>query len=71
MAYTNIEIGNMDKAQADIVKEKINGKSYMDFRVICAPIGGSYRVSVETDYDGTPEEIQEMLFFIMASELRE
>lgn len=68
---TTIEIGNLDKGQASIVKDRIHGKSYMDFRVICAPLGGSYHVFVESDYDGTPEEIQEMLLFVMATELTE
>jgi hypothetical protein len=67
--YTNIEIGNMDVAQAAIVKAKIQGRTYMDFQVICAPIGGSICVSVETQHDSTPEEIQGMLMFTMATEL--
>jgi len=67
--YTNIEIGNFGKEKASIIKEKIHGKSYMNFQVICAPIGGEYHVSVETTYEANREEIQGFLMFVMAGEL--
>ena len=59
----------MDPKQAQIVKDKLTGKSYMDFQVICAPIGGSICVSVAT-YHGVPrEEFIGMVLFNLASEL--
>ncbi len=66
---TIIDIGNTDKLQADIIKERLDGKTYMDFQVICAPDMGSYHVSVQTVYDATPEEIMGMLLYYLATEL--
>lgn len=68
---TTIDIGNTDKQRADIIKERLNGKSYMDFQVICAPHMGSYHVSVQTVYNATPDEIMGMLLFAIATELYE
>lgn len=66
---TIIDIGNTDKLRADIIKERLDGKTYMDFQVICAPYMGSYHVSVQTVYDATPDEIMGMLLYNLATEL--
>lgn len=67
--YTSIEIGNFGKEKASIIKEKINGKSYMNFQVICAPIGWEYHVSIETSYEDDPASIHGFLMYVMATEL--
>lgn len=71
VTLTTIEIGNTDKQRADIIKERLNGKTYMDFQVICAPYTGNYHVSVQTVYEATPDEIIGMLLFAIATELYE
>ena len=59
----------MDPKQAQIVEDKLTGKSYMDFQVICAPYNGSICVSVETYHDVDREEFIGMVLFNLASEL--
>ena len=66
---TIINIGNTDKHRADIIKERLDGKTYMDFQVICAPYMGSYSISVQTMYDAPRDEIIGMLLYIVATEL--
>lgn len=66
---TIIDIGNTDKQRADIIKERLDGQTYMDFQVICAPYMGSYHISVQTVHDATPDEIMGLLLFKLATEL--
>jgi len=64
--HTVIEITSVvTKDQAAKFVEAIEGESYMKFHVLLCPAGGSFSVSVETTYDGTLEEIQGMLNFLM------
>lgn len=46
----------------------LHGKTYMNFRVLVCPIGGSFDVLAETDYDAPEEEVKDFLIFILASE---
>lgn len=69
MAITTIDIGNMEADQAEIVREKLTGKTYMNFQVCCGIHPGGRDVSVSTEHDGTREEIVEMLMYIMACEM--
>ena len=66
--HTLIKITSVvTKDQAAKFVEAIEGESYMKFHVLLCPAGGSFSVSVETTYDGTLEEIQGMLNFLMFS----
>lgn len=69
MTLTTIDIGNMDEDQARIVKEKLTGKTYMNFQVCCGIAPCSRDVSVSTEYNSTREEIIEMLMYVMACEM--
>lgn len=71
VTITTINIGNTDKQRADIIKERLNGKTYMDFQVICAPDMGSYHVSAQTVHNAPPDEIMGVLLFAVATELYE
>lgn len=66
-----IELGNIgSKEQAERIANKLNGKTYYNFKVEYAPCAGNYPVSVSTDYEGAEEEeVKEMLIFVMACEL--
>jgi len=66
---TTISLGNLSEKQANIVKEKLNGKTYMNFQVCCGIIPCARHVTVSTEYDDTLEEIIEMLLFVMACEM--
>ena len=68
---TTIEIGLMDRVAAEKLSNKLNGRTFMDFETIVAPIGGSCAVSVQTRYDATKDEILGMLIFLMAGGLSE
>lgn len=66
-----IELGNISsKEQAERIYNKIEGKSYYNFRVDFGNCAGNYPVSVTTYLEGAEEdEVKEMLFFVMAQEL--
>lgn len=53
------------KEQAQSFSNAIDGKTYMDFRVIVAPSCGEYQVSVQTDYTDDESEAQGMLNMVM------
>lgn len=50
-----------------MIKERLNGRTYMDFQVICAPDMGSYHVSVQTVHNAPPD--MGVLLFAVATEL--
>lgn len=66
-----IELGNIgSKEQAEKIYNKLNGKTYYNFKVEYSPMMGNYPVQVTTDYEGAEEsEVKEMLMFVMACEL--
>ena len=62
----NIHIINeVNKERAEMFAEKIRGQSYMDFDVVVAPIGGSFAVTVNTDYTDDIEDATGMLMYLM------
>jgi len=69
MTLITIDIGNMDSDQAQIVKDKLTGKTYMNFQVCCGIAPCSRDVSISTEYDGTREDIMDMLLYVMACEM--
>ena len=65
---TTITVANVSKPEAaQKFVDAINGKTYMNFQVKFAPIGGSFNVLVETAYDAPREEIADMLTGLMFS----
>jgi hypothetical protein len=66
---TTIFIGNASRQEAERFALKIDGKSYMNFKVEICPIGGECAINVTTDYKASKREIQGMLNFIMFCEL--
>ena len=66
-----IELGNIgSEEQAKKIANKLNGKTYYNFKVEYNISAGNYPVSVSTSYEGAEEiEVKEMLFFVMACEL--
>jgi len=65
--YTSIEIGMMSKEQGEKIKEKLEGKTYMNFRILVCPSGGSFEVFAETNYDGKKDDILGAFIFLMAT----
>ena len=65
--YTSIEIGMMSKEQGEQIKAKLEGKTYMNFRILVCPAGGSFEVFAETNYDGKKDDIIAVFVFLMAT----
>ena len=57
------------KAQGEKIKEKLDGKTYMDFRILVCPAGGEYEIIAETNYNGTEDEILGMFMHLLATSL--
>jgi hypothetical protein len=67
---TTINVANaISKEKAEKFSKKINGKSYMNFKVEICPIGGDFAVNVVTTYEAGVEEIKDMLIFAMYCEM--
>lgn len=63
-----IKLGNIgSEEQAKRIKQKLEGKSFYNFKVHYASMAQNWPVSVTTDYPGAVEsEVREMLLFILA-----
>jgi len=59
---TTIALGMMDRESAEVLRGKIDGKTYMKFELCAAPCGGSWNVWAQTDYDAPEAEI--LAFFL-------
>jgi hypothetical protein len=66
---TTIGIGNMSKERSAKLAQILGGKTYMNFEVIVAPMGGECAVSVQSRYEASQDEILGMLLYVMANEL--
>lgn len=55
-----------DRASAKPIREKLHGKTFMNFKVHVAPIGGSFNVFAQTTYDAPKDEILGMLLSVLA-----
>jgi hypothetical protein len=66
-----IELGNIgSEKQALRIREKLEGKTYMEFIVEYGICAGNYPVTVSTNYEGaTMDEFRNMLGFVMACEM--
>lgn len=68
--YTMISLGaNFEKEDGEKIKARLHGKSYMNFEVLVCPVGGSFEIFVQTDYEESRVEILEFLVGLMACEL--
>ena len=47
----------------------LEGKTYMDLHVIFCPVGGSFDVCVETQYDTTEDDLKDMVLGILSYDL--
>lgn len=55
--------------RAEKIKEIFQGKTYMNFNVGICPVGGSFDVIVETQYETTQEEFTAFVIDFMADNL--
>jgi len=60
--YPIPEFGYFTKGECEIVKDIMDGASYMDFRVAYSNYAGNCTLIIKTDYDAPEEEIKR--FFI-------
>lgn len=52
--------GNFSERDCKEIAKVMNGQSYMNFHVIYSNCFGNCQLGVETEYDGTDEEIRSM-----------
>lgn len=57
--------------QYESIAAALNGKSYMGFRTSKAPVGGSFEVWVESDFDDTAKNKDNMVTFLLCCSLYE
>ena len=57
--------GYYSKSEAETVKEKLEGKSYMRFKIEISNYIGNYTILVHTDCDVTEEELSGMFIFAL------
>jgi energy-converting hydrogenase A subunit M len=62
-------ISTHDNEMLDNLKSVLENVSYMDLRVVCYPIGGSFNVDVETLSDVTEEEVCGMVNMLMSNHI--
>lgn len=67
---TRIKLTNVCHADSPTVDrlKRILGRTYMQFRILVCPVGGSFDVLAETDYDAPEGEVKDFLLFALASE---
>ena len=63
------DIGAFSKDKAEKIKIILDGKTYMNFKVLVYPLDGEWHVLITTDYDINKEEFIEFLVFFLASQL--
>jgi hypothetical protein len=63
---TVLTLGFMSKAAAARVKDALEGKTYMNFKVTAAVCPGGPLVSIATDYEESPVEILAFAFNCLA-----
>lgn len=66
---TLIEIGTMEQASAEKVKEALHGKSFMEFEVLICPHPGGPNVCVQTEHDADETEIKDFIMWCLATSL--
>jgi hypothetical protein len=65
-----IELGNLgSESQAEKVKNALQGKTYMNFKVQYSPDAGNYPTVVFTDYTDNEDAVKDVVLFILACEI--
>jgi len=52
--------GYFSTRQCGKIKEKLQGKTYMNFNIECGGVAGNNEIVVTSNYDGTNEDLKEM-----------
>ena len=67
---TQIKLTNVCHADSPTVDrlKRILGRTYMNFRILICPVGGSFDVLAETDYVIPEDDVKDFLLFVLASE---
>lgn len=55
-----------DRKHAEPIRRALEGQTYMDFRVTVCPVGGSFNVNVETDYQAPECDIRDFIMGLLA-----
>ena len=66
----SVQIGNTsskDSIEADKIFRALEGKTYMNFHVGFAPIGGSFDIWVESKYDCSESEFKDFVLFYLTT----
>jgi hypothetical protein len=66
---TSIFLGYMQREEGNKLAKKLNGKTFMDFKVLIVPAGGQCAITAQTFFDDDKDEILGMFLGLMASEL--
>lgn len=69
MTQTTIN-GYFTRPAAERIREKLTGKSFYNFEIETGNNAGNYTIVVKTELDDvTPEELQEMFYYVALNEL--
>lgn len=65
----SVDIGRFGPEKANAIIEKLNGKTYLNFRVVRYPLNGENVVNVSTDDDISKDEFVDFLLFYLAAQI--
>lgn len=68
MKYYTVN-GYFSKSDAESIKAKLDGKTYMNFHVEISNMAGNCQITVSSDYPETEEELRDMFFWFALGEL--
>jgi len=69
---TQVELTNVsskDSPVVDRLRNLLEGNTYMGFRILVCPVGGSCDVLAETDYTDDVNEVKDFLLDVLASRI--
>lgn len=56
--YAFEELGYFTKSACEKIKEKMQGKTYMNFEITYSNFAGNCTLIIQTDYEAEPREIK-------------
>lgn len=64
-----IKLTNVTRKDSPVLDRlnRVLGGTYMKFEITATPVGGSFDVFAETDYDASEEEVKDFILFVLAS----
>lgn len=65
------ELGCFTEETCKAIAKHMNGTSFMELNVVWGNHAGNCTLAIETDYDGTEEDIKNMFLHCMLSKFRE